>query len=159
DLAYYGNQGQIEYDFIVSPGADPSKITLNFAGANNVNMNPQGDLVVHTAVGDITQKAPAVYQTINGTRQEIPSSFILHPSTASVGLPNVTFSVGNYDHSQPLVIDPLVLGYSTYLGGAKDDFGRGVAVDGKGAAYVVGQTHSGNFPTTPGTFDTSFNGG
>src|SRR5262249_21682424 len=97
--------------------------------------------------------------TINGTRQEIPSSFILHPSSFSLSPANVTFSVGNYDHSQPLVIDPLVLGYSTYLGGAKDDFGRGVAVDGKGAAYVVGQTHSGNFPTTPGAFDTSFNGG
>ncbi len=122
DLAYYGNQSPdregagIEYDFIVSPGADPNAITLNFAGADSAEINPDGDLVLHTAAGDVVQQRPFTYQEVSAERQEVASRYVVNGR-------QVRFDVGTYDASRPLVIDPLVLGYSTYLGaGVNADF-------------------------------------
>ncbi len=158
DLAYYGGQSGdgngagLEYDFIVSPGADPSAITLNFAGADRVEINPHGDLVLHTAVGDVVQQKPFTYQEVNGLRQEVTSEYALDGT-------QVSFAVGDYESTRPLVIDPLVLGYSTYLGGnLTDDSGYGIAVGG-GNAFLNGSTTTSEFPATPGAFDTTFNGG
>jgi hypothetical protein len=152
DLAYYGNNGHLEYDFIVSPGIDPNAITLNFAGADNVKINEQGGLVLHTLAGDIVQQKPFTYQTVGGARKGVPSAYVVDGT-------EVRIKVGSYDAKQPLVIDPLVLGYSTYLGGGVgDDGGGGIAVDAAGNAYVTGATNSTTFPTTPGSFDTSFDG-
>jgi hypothetical protein len=147
-LAYYGGPGGLEYDLTVSPGADAHAIALKFDGAESVAVNPQGDLVVHTAAGELVQHAPVVYQGAGGQRQPVSGRFVLDS-----GL--VRFGVGAYDHTRPLVIDPLVLGYSTYLGGSKDDYGYGIAVDAAGNAYVGGVTASPNFPTTPGAYNTT----
>jgi hypothetical protein len=152
DLVYYGNNGQLEYDFLVSPGVDPSDITLNFAGADGVDINGQGDLVLHTAAGDVVQQKPFTYQEIGAARHEVASRYVLDGA-------QVRFEVGGYDATQPLVIDPLVLGYSTYLGGSGDDRGFARAVDSNGNAYVSGYTLSPNFPTTVGAFDTSSDAG
>ncbi len=152
DLAYYGNNNQLEYDFIVSPGADPNAIALNFAGADGVEVNPQGDLVVHSAVGDVVQQKPFTYQDVGNTRREVTSGYVVEGDT-------VRFDVGHYDPSRPLVIDPVVLGYSTFLGGSPDDSAIGIAVDSSGNAYVTGRTESSTFPTKPGSFDTGFNSG
>jgi hypothetical protein len=149
-LAYYGGPGGLEYDFSVAPGADPHAIALKFDGAGGIELDAQGDLVLHTTAGDMVQHAPVVYQEANGGRQPVAGRFDLNS-----GL--VRFDVGAYDHSRPLVIDPLVLGYSTFLGGSAQDAGLGLAADGKGAAYVTGTTDSINFPTTPGAFDTALN--
>jgi hypothetical protein len=109
--------------------------------------------MVHTAASDLVQHAPLIYQESNGQRQPVPGRF-----TLDSGL--IRFEVGTYDHSRPLVIDPLVLAYSTYLGGAHGvDTGNGVAVDAAGNSYVVGQAGSRDFPTTPGAFDRSYRGG
>jgi hypothetical protein len=159
-LAYYGGPGGLEYDFILSPGSDAHAMALKFAGASGVELDAQGDLVVHTAAGDLVQHAPVLYQDVGGARQEVSGAFRLEQvggacpaaPAASCPLPTASFSVGPYDHSRPLVIDPLVLGYSTYLGGAKDDRAYAVAVDAAGSAYVTGYTNSTNFPTTPGAF-------
>jgi hypothetical protein len=158
-LAYYGGPGGLEYDFVLAPGADPHAIALKFEGASGVELDAQGDLVVHTAAGDLVQHAPVVYQDSSGARQPVAGRFALHSELKTQNSKLKTFDVGPYDHSRPLVIDPLVLGYSTYLGGAKADLAYGIAVDGKAGAYVAGQTLSSNFPTTPGAFDTSYNGG
>jgi len=147
DLVYYGNQRQLEYDFVVAPGADPSIIRLGFGGAEQMTLDAQGNLVLHTSGGDVIQHAPVLYQQVGSNRIPVDGSFVLEDN-------QVTFQVGNYDTAMPLVIDP-VLSYSTYLGGIGYDAGTAIAVDSNGSAYVTGQTGTANFPTTAGAFNTS----
>jgi Bacterial Ig-like domain (group 3)/Beta-propeller repeat len=151
NLVYYGNQQQLEYDFVVAPGANPNNIQLNFQGAESISLDAKGDLVLHTAIGDVLQHAPVMYQEINGVRQAVPGSFVLGENG------NVSFQVGAYDKSLSLTIDP-VLSYSTYLGGDDQDEGLGIAVDSAGNAYLTGDSLSTNFPTTAGAFQTSGGG-
>jgi hypothetical protein len=167
DVVYYGRDNQLEYDFIVSPGADPSAITLSFVGANGIEIGGQGDLVLHTAVGDLIQQKPYIYQQVDEVRREVAGEFAppFKSTTAesSIGGDHATqqigFSIGAYDPSLPLIIDPLLLRYSTYLGGVGDtDRAFTVAADDAGHAYVAGQTWAVNFPATPGAFDTTHNG-
>jgi hypothetical protein len=152
DLAYYGGPNGLEYDFTVRPGADPQAIALDFRGADGVELDAQGDLVVHTTAGDLVQHSPVVYQNLGGQHQPVAGRFVL-------GSGQVRFDVGAYDRSRPVVIDPVVLGYSSFLGGAGDDEGSAVAVAPDGSAYVTGDTRSADFPTTPGAFDSTFAGG
>ncbi|HLJ91937.1 MAG TPA: SBBP repeat-containing protein [Gemmataceae bacterium] len=140
NLVYYGNQQQLEYDFVVQPGADPRKITLGFHGADQVQIGAEGDLLLQTAVGVVRQLKPTVYQDVNGSRQRIAASYVLK------GPDHVAFQLGTYDSSRILVIDP-VLAYSTYLGGSMDDLGNAIAVDNAGNVYVTGDTTSPDFPT------------
>src|SRR2546425_10183397 len=146
DLLYYGNQRQLEYDFVVRPGADPSRIVLGVQGADRLEVDAQGDLVLDTAVGPIHQRKPVIYQEIDGDKKEIAGAYVL------TGRHQVGFRVAAYDASQPLVIDP-VLVYSTFLGGSGLDQGFGIAVDASGNAYVTGLTASTDFPTTTGALD------
>ncbi len=147
DLVYYSNQGQLEYDFIVSPGVDPNLIQLNFAGADSVAINAAGDLIVQAADIEARQPRPYIYQEVNGTRQQVDGNFILSAATDN-GVwttDGVAFDVSDYDTSVPLVIDPIWLTYSTYLGGPGYDYGYDVAVDKFGSAYVTGEAGPG-FP-------------
>src|SRR5882724_689003 len=146
DLLYYGNQRQLEYDFVLAPGADPNKIVLGFKGVERLEITAQGELVLHAAGGDVRQHKPVIYQNIDGVRREIDGGYVLK------GAKRVGFQVAAYDRSRPLVIDP-VLAYSTYLGG------HGIAVDTDGNAYVVGSTGSTAFPTTAGAFQPNYAGG
>jgi hypothetical protein len=152
DLVYYGNQRSLEYDFVVAPGANPKKIVLGFKGADKLEIDAAGDLVLHKAGSVIHQKKPVIYQEVDGIRQEIDGRYVLKPGK------RVGFQVAAYDKSRPLIIDP-VLAYSTYLGGNANEIGVGIAVDAAGHAYVTGVTSSINFPTTAGAFDTSLDGG
>ncbi len=145
DLVYYGNQGQLEYDLVVAPGADPKAIRLRFEGADKISLDDQGSLIAHIAGGEVIQRAPVIYQEVGGARQEISGGYALQ------GEGRVGFQVAAYDASRPLVIDP-VLEYASYLGGSERDYGHGIAVDGAGNAYVTGETSSDNFPTTAGSF-------
>lgn len=139
DLVYYGHHGSLEYDWIVSPGADPTKIRLAFDNAHRVRIDKQGDLVVKLARGEYRHKKPVVYQEAGGKRTEVAGTWVLHGKEAG-------FRMGSYDRGQPLVIDPALI-YSTYLGGSLSDFANGIAVDRFGNSYVVGGTGSSNFPT------------
>ena len=140
DLVYYGNQCQLEYDFVVGPGTDPDGITLGFEGVERLRIDAQGDLLLETQDGEIRQHKPLVYQEVDGVRREIAGSYVLS------GRHQVGFDVAAYDAGQPLIIDP-VLVYSTYLGGTGDERGFDIAVDASGNAYVTGQTDSTGFPT------------
>jgi hypothetical protein len=150
DLAYYGKQRQLEYDFIVKPGADPNQIRLGFDGAKEIWIDENGDLVLTTEGGDVRQHKPVIYQEVAGSREEVAGSYVVK-ANGEVG-----FEIGAYDRSQPLVIDP-VLSYSTYLGGDSYDLGYGIAVDSAGNAYVTGWTTSSDFPT-PNAFQASYSG-
>jgi hypothetical protein len=138
-LMYYGNQGQLEYDFVVSPGADPSVIRLGFEGAERMHLDAGGNLVLSLPGGEVVQKAPVVYQEVGGARKAVEGRFVLQGETLG-------FEVGAYANDRPLVIDP-VLVYSTYLGGTGHDEGAKIAVDASGNAYVTGFTASTDFPT------------
>lgn len=139
DLVYYGNGRQLEYDFIVAPGADPGAIEMEFQGTRGPALDAHGNLVLKAAGGEMILKKPVVYQEINGRRAEVAGRYALK------GKGRVGFRLGQYDKSLPLIIDP-VLVYSTYLGGNLPDQGLGIAVDSSGHAYVTGQTLSANFP-------------
>jgi hypothetical protein len=140
DLLFYGREGELEYDFIVRPGGDPAGIMLEFSGADSLALTDAGDLIVQVGGGFLRWRAPVAYQEIDGMRQAVQCAFT-HPAADRVG-----FSVGGYDASQPLTIDPLLV-YSTYLGGALQDIGRAIAVDRGGNVFVTGQSSSLNFPT------------
>lgn len=155
DLVYYGNQQQLEYDFTVAPGADPGAIKLDIQGAESTTIDAQGNLVLHTAIGDVVEQSPVLYQESGGVRQAVSGQYVLD-ADGQVG-----FAVGAYDHSLPLVIDP-TLSYSTYLGGSPSignedatDSGAKIAVDAEGNAYIVGTTISSKFPTTTGAYQTT----
>ena len=143
DLVYYGNQQQLEYDFIIAPGVDPQMIALEFEGADKIKLDANGDLLLRTAYGEIRQRKPHIYQHINGTRHEIPGGYAIRNTQYAS---RFTFHVGAYDSTKPLIIDP-VLVYSTYLGSNSADYGGGIAVDAAGSAYVAGFTYSTDFPT------------
>src|SRR5262245_16930136 len=139
DLIYYGNQGQLEYDFVVAAGADPNFIKLDFDGVSQIRVDSGGDLVLETGDAEVLQRKAVVYQEVNGRRQEIASRYILGDGGA------VSFKIGAYDRSRPLVIDP-VLYYSTFFGRNGNESAEGIAVDAAGNAYVTGFVDSADFP-------------
>ena len=217
DAVYYGVEGQLEYDFVVAPGADPRQIRLRFEGPSRVDAAADGDLVLRMPNGEIRHRRAAVFQEGPRGREPIAARSVAGPDG------DVRFDVGAYDPERPLVIDPVFvyrislasgtggniysaavavdaagsayvagstvgritttrgaydentsdsrnafvskldptgssLVYATYLGGSVDDEGYGIAVDASGAAYVTGSSDSPDFPTTPGAFDPSPNG-
>jgi Abnormal spindle-like microcephaly-assoc'd, ASPM-SPD-2-Hydin/Beta-propeller repeat/Protein of unknown function (DUF1573) len=149
DLLYYGNQQQLEYDFLVSPGADPHRIQFDVGGARNITTEKDGDLVFHSRDGELRWRKPVVYQETNGIRQTIDSHYLVQHGH------RIKVAVGNYDSHRALIIDPAIT-YSTYLGGATN-FGdaAAVAVDTSGNAYVTGYTRASDFPVTAGAFQTT----
>jgi len=134
DMVYYGNQGQLEYDFIVKPGADPHRINMAFTGADAVTINDAGGLTLFTGGGNLEQHKPVIYQNIDGVRHSIAGRYV------KCGAHNVTFSIGEYDHSAPLIIDP-ILSYSSFVGGSAWDEGHAIAVDKDGNAWITGATY------------------
>ena len=152
DLVWYGNQRQLEYDFVVAAGADPQQIQVAYEGVESVGVEAGGELVLRTALGEVRQQPPRVYQEIGGKRVEVGARY------AMMARNRVSFELAQYDRKRKLRIDPLVLVYSTYLGGSSDDQGYGIAVDAAGSAYVTGYTNSTDFPAQS-AYWTTYGGG
>jgi hypothetical protein len=155
DLVFYGNQGNMEYDFLIAPDADPSSIHISYEGTTRLRLDPNGDLVLSSKSGDIRQRAPKVYQDVAGLRTEIAAAYKLD------GRKTVGLTLASYDRSRPLIVDP-VLQYSTYFGGPGDDGGfneskgEAVKVDAAGNVYLamtlaLPQSDSNPFSSSPTT--------
>ncbi|HEY3025348.1 MAG TPA: PQQ-dependent sugar dehydrogenase [Pyrinomonadaceae bacterium] len=140
DLIYYGNQRQLEYDFEVAAGADPSLIRFALGGEAHPRISVEGDLIVRTSAGEVREHKPVIYQEVDGARQTIEGRYVLTTKR------EVRFEIGSYDCNRKLVIDPTLV-YSTYLGGTGDDLGSSIAVDSNNNVYLAGTTGSTNFPT------------
>jgi hypothetical protein len=152
DLVYYGSQGRLESDYIVSPGANPNQIALRIEGADRIRLNSDGDAILSTAAGHVSLHQPRAYQQSAAGRTEVAANYV---SLAPGGL---GIRVGSYDPQQTLVIDPVV-GYATLLSGsASGTTGNAIAVDSTGNAYIVGATGASDFPTTSGAFQKTLNG-
>jgi uncharacterized repeat protein (TIGR01451 family) len=149
DLIYYGTQRQLEYDLIVAPYADPKAIVMQFDAGNRPRLSPEGDLNLSS---DLRLLKPRAYQEINGIKKEIPTRYTLKSHN------RVAFAIAHYDHTLPLIIDP-VLSFSTYLGGSSDEHAYAVATDTAGNSYVAGYTASTDFPATTGAYKTANQGG
>jgi hypothetical protein len=148
---YYGNNRQLEYDLIVSPGVDYKNIDLAFKGTNGISLDGEGNLVLSTDTGKLVQKAPVIYQEVAGVRKEVKGHYKL------TGKGSVGFELAAYDTSIPLTIDP-ILSYSTYLGGSAWDKGSDLAVRSDGRVIVVGETTSLDFPIGHALYDTNSGG-
>jgi hypothetical protein len=140
DAIFYGSEAGLEYDLVVSPGADPRKIRLAFDGIQRLGADANSNLIVYTKNGHLVQHVPHVYQEAAEGRREIASRYARH------GRRQASFELGNYDRSKPVVLDP-VLSWSTYLGGTQQEFIWPIAVDLAGNVYLTGGTLSTDFPT------------
>jgi hypothetical protein len=143
DQVFYGSRENLEYDFVVSPGADPKTIRLSFGRKQKLAIDDQGNLVVQTKRGNIFFHQPVVYQDKNHSRDFISGRYVLN------GRNEVTFDVGAYDSTKQLVIDPTV-SISTYVGASGFDEINSIAIDANRNIYVAGSTTSPEYSSTNG---------
>src|SRR5437667_9553828 len=161
DLVYYGNQGRLEYDFKVAPGADPRRVALRFEAPQKLRLDAQANLLLGNGV---RLEAPRVYQKFGEQERPVAGRFALAGN-------RVTFEIGDYDRNRALIIDP-TLGFSTFLGGSGDEACSvilgltspppgcpAVAVDSALNIYIAGSTTSTDFPTAGSPFQASNAGG
>ena len=154
NLLYFGATqpgAKLEYDFVIEPGADPSRIELEFDGYQEISLGTDGDLLLRGPAGLFRQLRPEVYQLDSEGRSEVDGRFVL----AAAG--RVRFALGDYDRSHTLVIDP-GFEYSTFFGGNGDDQAFGIEVDSQGNAYIAGFTASTNLATSADAEQTSLRG-
>jgi collagen triple helix repeat protein/beta-propeller repeat-containing protein len=148
DLALIGDVQRVKYEFRVKPGADPGRIRLRYRGGDALRLESSGELTVDTPLGTLRDQRPFSFQETDGARAEIGTSYaLIDPAGDTFG-----FALADYDRTRPLVIDPAVLVYASYLGGADEDRASAIAVDTSGAAYITGDTFStpASFPTGAG---------
>jgi hypothetical protein len=142
DVVYYSTPArEYEFDFVVAPGGDPNRITLEFAGAEQLGIDSEGGLSILLGGRILQWKKPVAYQEVNGRRVEVAANYFRPVDDPK----RIKLSLGSYDRERELIIDPVIV-YSTFLGGASSDFGQAVAVNAAGEAYVAGRTFSVDFP-------------
>ncbi len=147
DLVLYGSHNQLEYDFVVAPNTNPMTIAMRFGGVERMEVNDSGDLVLATSSRPLVLRRPVAYQGKDGQRSAVDVAYHLRED-GTVG-----FALGAYDPSQPLVIDPMVVRWSTYLGGSSaggsgfpDETINNMALGDDGSIYLIGYTHAADFP-------------
>lgn len=141
DLAFYVDAGRPRYDVVVAPYADASTFSMRIEGAKDVQVDAKGSLIITSRTGELRVQELFAYQMRNATHEYVPCSFVIH------GDGTIGFDVGAYDPSLPLVIDPITVSFSTFLGGSDEESSKGIVVSDDGAVYVTGRTQSTDFPT------------
>jgi len=154
DVVYYGDRNQLEYDFVLQPGADPSSIRMQFRGADHVRLTPGGDLLVESGGVSFTERRPVIYQQdpLTPARHPVDGRYVL------LGREVAGVEIGAYDHRKPLVVDP-VLEYSSFVGGSMTDGVTAVATGANGLLYAVAYTNNSDLVFSPGALQVSNNGG
>lgn len=149
DLKWYFHHGKLKYDFLVKPGAKVSQILMQVSGAQKLKVNSEGELVIHTPLGDIIEQAPLVMQG----EKIIPAKWLIHDDL-------VSFSLGDFDPSQSLVIDPGLRTWGTYYGGNSVDVLWSSVMDPSGNMYSAGYSTSvgGTLVATVGSHQSSHSG-
>ena len=146
DLVFRFEGGMLKYDIIVHPGADPADVLFEYRGADGLEVEDgSGDLLIRVPGQTIRDSSPIARQEDDGPSRRVPCHLLL---TDGGG---VHYSVGAYDSSKPLVIDPGLV-FSTLFGGGRQDSPADVIIDQDDNIYVVGGTMSETFPTTPGSY-------
>ncbi len=148
DVVYYGNQQQLEFDFVVKPGANPSAIRLKVEGTDKLSIDGSGALVLGDAagalgdaVGGLRVALPQIYQEVNGAKRSVPGHY------AIVGRNEVAFRVDLWDHTRPLVIDPTIVYSALFGGGLSTTLGQAIGLDSSGNILIAGYTYAADFPT------------
>jgi hypothetical protein len=169
DLVYSGTMEALKSEFIIHPGADPSRIRLAYRGASSVLIDDAGRLVISTPSGKFADGAPLAYQEISGRRVAVPAAYQIQDSGGGSAPDNCSgqehggavihgFTIGQYDRGQSLILDPVIQMYGGYIGGPGHDYGYAIAADSQGNAYITGYTYSASgFPVMAGP-DLTFNG-
>jgi hypothetical protein len=154
DLIYYGNQQSLEYDLVVSPGANPDAIRIAIDGADDARLDRAGDLLLIAGGSELRLMKPRVYQHAGGREQIVDGRYVLAADGGArhAGARTIGVELGAYDHSRALVIDPQLV-YSTFLGGSSGAQANAIAVDSSGRIYVTGTTASADFPVSTGAFE------
>ncbi|MBM3764173.1 MAG: hypothetical protein FJW32_02170 [Acidobacteria bacterium] len=145
DVEYHGENGVLEHDFIVAPNADPAAIRMSFKGADGVRLDREGNLEISIGRKKVSWRKPVLYQDTDQGRRQVEGAYRLDSSGQA------SFSVGAYDKSKTLVIDPVVQ-YLSYIGRANLDGVSRIAADANGNVYLTGFTFDSNFPATPGAY-------
>jgi len=158
DMHVSSDAGALVYEFFVKPGGNADNIRLKFDGADKLYTTNNGNLVIKTSVGQVTEMKPYVYQYINDEKVEVACNYHLEANTITFDMPN------GYDHSKMLIIDPVTL-WASFTGSTADNWGFTATYDAAGNFYMGGIVNclagagGGAFPVSPGAFQTVWGGG
>jgi gliding motility-associated-like protein len=150
DVRYYTNNGVLKYDIIVKPGADIRKIALKYQGVDKMQVKNK-ELSLSTSVGDMRESSPYTYQAGVAGRKEVFCKYVLKDNI-------VRFDVREYDPTATLIIDPSLV-YCSFTGSPVDNWGYAATYGPDGSTFGGGIVYGDGFPTSPGAFQTSWQGG
>src|SRR5208283_2853765 len=133
DVVYYGNGNELEYDFVLQPGADLSKVKLHFDGINSLRANAGGDILLNVAGRELIQHRPRIYQQAGDRQIEITGRYRISRNRS------VTLEIAKYDRGKALVIDPVITYHDSQIDPTVVN-ANGIAVDSNGNAFITGET-------------------
>lgn len=150
DVRYYTNNGFLKYDIIAKPGADISKIALRYKGIDKIELKSK-ELMLSTSIGQLRESSPYTYQSNEKEKKEIICKYKIKDDV-------VRFDIKDYDPSATLVIDPVLI-FCSFSGSTTDNWGFTATYGPDGSMFGGGIVFGNGFPTSPGAFQTSFQGG
>ena len=148
DVKWYEKNGELEYDFIVAPNTDYTKISWEIKGADRISIGENGQLIIETPLGNIEEQAPIAFQG----ETQVEAAWKIDGN-------KISFQLGSYNENEVLIIDPVVRQWGTYYGGTSNEIGYSCATDASGNIYLSGYTRSTSGIATTGAHQTTYGGG